>query len=171
MLADRYKIADKKVLMIKYLADTRYSQDEIVSHNGVKLKADVSTDRLSEIDPSEYDVICVDEVQFYPDNTILIDWADRGHIVVACGLSGNFLRKPFNGMPELISAADKITPLDSVCMDCKAENGAFTALRKERVETASKAAEKEFIGGKETYVSLCRKCYVRYNSLVTTCSS
>jgi thymidine kinase len=159
-LADRYKIAKKKVIIVKYLADTRYSKDELAAHSGTRVLADASTDRLSLVDFEPYDVICVDEVQFYPDNKDLIKWADKGKIVVASGLSGNYLRHQFQGIPELISAADRITHLNSVCMLCNNENGSFSAMRKEQTQIAGKAAETEFIGGQETYVALCRKCYV-----------
>lgn len=160
-LADRYKIAGKKVIIVKYVADTRYSKDEIAAHSGTRVKADASTDRLGLVDFEPYDVICVDEVQFYPDNTSLIDWADKGKIVVASGLSGNYLRHQFQGIPELISSADIITHLNSICMECKSENGSFSAMKKEKAAIAGKAAETEFIGGQETYVALCRQCYVK----------
>lgn len=158
-LLNRYKVAGKKVLTVKYQHDTRYSLDELASHSGTKVLADISTDKLEFVDYKPYDVICVDEVQFYPDNKELIKWADSGKIIVASGLSGNYLRHQFQGIPELISAADKITHLNSICMNCKNENGAFSALRKEKVNV-SKEAETEFIGGQETYVALCRQCYV-----------
>lgn len=160
-LADRYKIAGKTVLIIKYIADTRYSKDEIATHSGTRVMADASTDRLSSVDFEPYDVICIDEVQFYPDNVDLIKWADKGKIIIACGLSGNYLRHQFQGIPELISAADKITHLNSICMSCKGENGSFSAMRKEKAEISGKAAETEFIGGQETYVALCRQCYMK----------
>jgi thymidine kinase len=161
-LADRYRIAGKRVLMIKYVADTRYSVTDIATHSGVRVKADASVDHLSDLDIQGYDVVCVDEVQFYPDNTLLIQWADSGYIVVASGLSGNFLRHQFQGIPELIAAADKITQLTSVCMQCNSENGCFSAMRKDTNKTDAHAAEKELIGGKETYLSLCRQCYKEF---------
>jgi thymidine kinase len=159
-LADRYKIAGKKVLIIKYIADTRYSKNEIATHGGRRVLADASIDRLDCVDFKPYEVICIDEVQFYPDNTDLIKWADSGKIIIACGLSGNYLRHQFKGIPELISAADKITHLNSICMNCKNENGSFSAMRKDKAQISGKAAETEFIGGQETYLALCRQCYV-----------
>lgn len=159
-IADRYRIAGKKVLIIKYFGDTRYSKDELVTHSGIRVKADISTNNLESITIDDYEVICVDEIQFYADNTILIKWADQGKTVVASGLSGNYLRHQFQGIPELISASDQITHLNSICMQCKSENGSFTAMRKEQILISGKAAETEFIGGQETYIALCRKCYV-----------
>lgn len=160
-LADRYRIADKKVIIVKYIADNRYSKEELATHSGIKVLADATTDLLGNVDFEPYDVICVDEVQFYADNVSLIEWADKGKIVVASGLSGNYLRHQFQGIPELISAADKITHLNSVCMICKSENGSFSAMKKDKAAISGKAAETEFIGGQETYLALCRQCYVK----------
>ena len=56
----------------------------------------------------DYDVVCIDEVQFYPDSSIFCDkWANQGKIVEASGLNGDFKRQPFEQISKLIPLADK----------------------------------------------------------------
>lgn len=162
-LARRYRIADKKVLVIKFTLDNRYSTSDVASHGGSRIPADHITKTLGDIDVTNYDVICIDEIQFYPDNYRMADWADQGKIIIGSGLSGNYLRQPFKGIPELIAKADQVTLLNAVCVRCKSEKGAFSALRKEKEEHKSEAIN-IFIGGTESYVALCRQCYLKNNN-------
>jgi thymidine kinase len=163
-MAERYRIADKRVLVIKYIGDNRYSDTEVASHSGAKLRADLSVNTLGDIDVTDYDVICIDEIQFYLDNHQCIAWADYGKTVIASGLSGNFLRKLFKGMDDLIANADSIIHLNSICMMCKNENGSFSHLLKSKTAQAAQA-ETELIGGTDTFIALCRSCYVLSNKV------
>ena len=79
----RYQIAGKKCLLIKYANDNRYSTKEIVTHDNLRYKA-TSCKKLKEVNEfvKDYDVICVDEIQFYPDGAYYTDlWANNGKIV------------------------------------------------------------------------------------------
>jgi len=170
-LAERYRIADKRVLVVKYGGDDRYTQDvhtpSVATHNGRCIEA-VAAFQLKEIVDKglldNHDVICVDEIQFYPDSHLLCEWADSGKTVVASGLTGNYLREQFQGMPHLMSNADCIEHLTSVCMNCKKDGAAFSALLEPCSEVNKKAATK-LIGGQETYLALCRKCYCEQNRI------
>ena len=55
---NRYKIAKKKCVCIKFKGDDRYSKTEIVSHDGIKIKA-LSCTKLAELDKKldRYDVV------------------------------------------------------------------------------------------------------------------
>ena len=101
-LINRYRkhtIAGKKCLLVKYKKDTRYSNDHIVTHDGTNIKA-VACLKLSEIDNiiNDFDVICVDEIQFYEDGDEYCDkWANEPYNkkIEVCGLNGDYERKPF----------------------------------------------------------------------------
>ncbi|MCJ7637940.1 MAG: hypothetical protein MUO21_10665, partial [Nitrososphaeraceae archaeon] len=89
---NRYTIGGKKCLMIKYKNDTRYDSEMVVTHDNIKINA-IVCEYLSEADKliNNYDVICIDEVQFYQDAYIFCDkWANEGKIIEACGLNGTF---------------------------------------------------------------------------------
>lgn len=70
----RYKVAGKNCLLIKYDNDKRYDSNKIVTHNLFKQDA-LNCNNLKEFDDkiSSYDVILIDEIQFYPDANIFCD--------------------------------------------------------------------------------------------------
>lgn len=62
---NRYKLSSCKCILIKYEGDSRYAEDEVVTHDGKRMTA-IKAGKLYDckIDPEEYDVIGVDEGQF-----------------------------------------------------------------------------------------------------------
>ncbi len=101
---ERQAFAKRKVALFKPSIDNRYSEDEVVAHNGLKYRAFVlptnekGVERMVEITKGEgYDVIGVDEVQFFPPSVVsaLNDLADSGVYVIASGLNLDFKATPF----------------------------------------------------------------------------
>jgi len=149
----RFQIAKRRVLVIKYGKDVRYSVDKLSTHDRQMMPA-VSASRLEEvIDRIDgYDVIGVDEGQFFPDVVQFCeDVAQLGKTVIVSALDGDFRRKPFGSILELIPLAEYVVKLSAVCMICTAD----AAFSKRIVE----GDEIEKIGGSDMYVAVCRKCY------------
>ena len=94
----RYNIGGQKCLLVKYHLDTRYdSYGLIITHNANKENA-ITVRYLFELDEivQDYQIICIDEIQFYPDAHIFCDkWANESKVVICSGLNGNFKREPF----------------------------------------------------------------------------
>lgn len=69
-----------------------------------------------------YDVVAIDEGQFYPD---IVDFceelANNGTIVMVAALDGTFQRKPFGNIINLLPVAEKVTKLTAVCVYCGSE--------------------------------------------------
>lgn len=152
----RYKVAGKKCLLVKFNKDDRYDKDKIVTHNLFSQDAISCTD-LCEIDNliNDYDVILIDEVQFYSDSHIYCDkWAYQNKIVEASGLNGDYLRKPFEQISLLIPLSDKITHLTAVDKD-DGNDAPFTA-------RLSDKSEQTLIGGNETYKAVNRSNYLSH---------
>ena len=66
---ERHSIRGKKCLLVRYKRDNRYHNTQVVTHNKrFKINAHLCT-YLYELDDitHEYDVICVDEIQFFND--------------------------------------------------------------------------------------------------------
>lgn len=105
-----------------------------------------------------YNVIAIDEGQFFPD---LVEFAEKlaneGHVVIVAALDGTFQRKPFGSVLELIPLAEKVDKLSAVCIDCGKE-AAFTRRTVESNEI-------ELIGGEECYKPVCRKCFNQVKSI------
>ncbi|KAK9993276.1 hypothetical protein SO802_022979 [Lithocarpus litseifolius] len=140
--------------------DTRYGLDSIVTHDGVKLPClalpDLSPFRqkfgLDAYD--QLDVIGIDEAQFFED---LYDFcreaADHdGKRVIVAGLDGNYLRRSFGSVLDIIPLADSVTKLAARCELCSKR--AFFTLRK------TEETQTELIGGADVYMPVCRQHYV-----------
>ena len=123
----RYQIARYNCLIVKYAKDVRYDQESIATHDQQTLKA-TSVDKLNELkaDFNDYDVIGVDEGQFFPDVVEFSEkMANHGKTVIIAALDGTFQRKGFSTILELVPLAEHIIKLNAVCMNCFGE-GSYT---------------------------------------------
>lgn len=149
----RYEVAKKKCLLIKYINDDRYSKDCISTHDKQTVFA-LPCDKLSMASHlvKDYEVIGIDEGQFFPDLVSFSeDAANMGKVVIVSALDGTFQRKSFGKVLELIPLAESVIKLNAVCMVC-CNDASFTARTVEEKKT-------ELIGGAESYKSVCRKCF------------
>ncbi len=152
----RYGIAGKRCLLVKYAGDMRYTESEerVVTHDQVSYRA-TSCRLLAEIAElvHTYDVICIDEIQFYPDAAQYCDeWANAGLIVEACGLSGDFRRRPFEQISLLIALCDDVEHVKAVCR-ATGQDAPFS-------KRTSKEEEQEVIGSTDKYQAVSRLCYL-----------
>jgi thymidine kinase len=142
---NRHTIAKRKCIMIKYKNDTRYDDTMIVTHDGIKVKA-IPCYELASVDSivQNYDVVCIDEVQFYKDASVFCDkWANQGLIVEACGLNGTFERKPFDVVSMLIPKCNNLIYLTAICRT--------TGLDANYSRRNTSDTEEELIGGSDIY--------------------
>lgn len=163
LLQCRQKYLDqgKSVIAIKFTADKRYltetCEPQIVSHDNVSCRA-VPATTLSQIHLMvvAYDVILIDELQFFPDGDIFVDiWASyHNKIVVATGLNSDFNREPFSVISKAMAIASKIKHLTT--------NGKiFTNL----IATVQKPQGNILIGGEELYETCTRREYIEKKKL------
>jgi len=149
----RYKHGNKRCLLIKYKNDTRYSEEMAATHDRQQEVAR-STAKLQDLHHllPEFDVVGIDEGQFFPDIVEFSEAAaNTGKIVVIAALDGTFQRKPFGSVLSLIPMAEKVTKLSAVCMICY-KDAAFT-------KRLGAELDIEVIGGADKYVSVCRACF------------
>jgi thymidine kinase len=156
---NRNAIANKKCIMIKYSGDNRYDNNAVVTHDGMKVTG-IKSNLLKYVDEQvkDYDVVCVDEVQFYSDGDEYCDkWANQGKKVYACGLSGTFKRTEFPVISRLIPKVEKIKFLTAICK----ENGNEASFSKLDMDNTGDTIE--IIGGAEKYRAVDRTEYFRKN--------
>jgi thymidine kinase len=151
----RVQYAKQKVQVFKPSIDKRYSESDVMSHNGLQFNA-VPVDHVKEVlDMIEPDtrVIAFDEAQFFSEKIIEIceTLANKGYRVIVAGLDTDYRGEPFGAIPEIMARAEKVTKLRAVCMVC-GEDASFT-FRK----TAE--AEQIVVGEKNIYEARCRKCF------------
>lgn len=149
----RYRIHQRCVL-VKPALDTRYDTLRVSTHD--KISADARTlEKLADALAwaGEFDVLLVDEGQFFPDLANAAGaLADEGKIVVVAALSGDFRRMPFEQVGLLGALADTKQMLAAVCA-C----GRDAPFSKRIGAREGDAVVK--IGGAETYVACCRVCW------------
>jgi thymidine kinase len=83
----RYKIARYECLIVKYARDTRYASEGLATHDRQSINAVSVTDLMSLAEKAaDYDVIGIDEGQFFPDVVNFCeDLANAGKTVIVAG--------------------------------------------------------------------------------------
>ncbi|MCL1820255.1 MAG: thymidine kinase [Oscillospiraceae bacterium] len=147
------------VLLLKPAVDTR--ETNVTSRVGLSAPATLfgGNDDLYKIyEQNPCDCVIVDEAQFAGSEHIeqLRDIVDDKNVPVFCfGLRTDFRTRVFPGSLRLFELADSISEMKSIC-DCgnKANvNARFVA------GEIAREGEQVFIGGNESYRSMCYKCW------------
>jgi thymidine kinase len=98
-------------------------------------------------------VILINEGQFFPDLFEFVnELLKEDKKVYVCGLDGDFERKKFGQILDLIPLCDKVTKLTSLCSICK--NGTPGIFSK-RISTE----KQQTVVGSDNYIPVCRNCY------------
>ncbi len=150
----RAKIAQLRVEIFKPTADTRYHDEDIVSHNQNSIRS-TPVNSASEILllAGDSDVVGLDEVQFFDDSIVEVAnlLANQGKRVVIAGLDMDFKGIPFGPMPKLMAIAEYVTKVHAVCVQCGAvANYSHRIVDKE---------ETVLLGESESYQARCRACF------------
>lgn len=150
----RAEFARQKVEIFKPTIDTRYSDEDVVSHDRHKIRCtpvDSSADILRQA--TDIDVVGIDEAQFFdaglPD--VCNRLANRGIRVIVAGLDMDFKGVPFEPMPALCAIADDVTKVHAICVRC----GALAYASHRIVADESRV----MLGETAEYEPLCRECY------------
>lgn len=153
---NRARIARQRVQVFKPGIDERYSIEEIASHSGQKhVSVPVSTteEMLSHI-REDTEVIGIDEAQFF--DMAIIDAVNRlaesGKRVIIAGLDQDFMGKPFEPMPQLLSIAEFITKTHAICVKC----GSTANYSQRTVESEARVE----VGAADKYEARCRRCFI-----------
>lgn len=153
--ARRYGHAKQRVLLVKPACDTRYGALRVSTHDMQSQDA-TPLETLAAVweRRDEFDVLAVDEGQFFPDLAAECGrLADAGKVVVVSALSGTFERVPFPQVAALAPLCERADLLSAVC-DCGADAPFSRLLRRDGV-----GADSVKIGGKGDYAAVCRACW------------
>lgn len=167
------KFCNISVAVINHSIDNRYDEELLSTHDQIKIPC-IKTEKLFDIwtehIPLEQDiqfiprikdkfkvatsdVILINEGQFFPD---LFEFVNRllkeDKKIYVCGLDGDFERKKFGTILDLIPLCDKVHKLSSLCSQCKNGTPGIFSMRltNEKEQT---------VVGSENYIPVCRKCY------------
>lgn len=150
----RAKFARQKVEIFKPSIDTRYSDEDIVSHDRTSIRStpiDSSGSLL--LLASDIDVVGIDEAQFFDNGLVSVcnQLANRGVRVIIAGLDMDFQGLPFGPIPALCAIADDVTKVHAICVKC----GALAYVSHRLVHNDRRV----LLGEKMEYEPLCRDCY------------
>ena len=114
----RAQFAKQRVEIFKPEMDTRYDDEEVVSHNDNRIRSTpvpVSSNIL--LLANDVDVVGIDEAQFFDNEIVSVcnELAKRGVRVTVAGLDMDFKGNPFGPMPALMATAEYVTKVHAVC--------------------------------------------------------
>lgn len=154
--AETAKFARQRVEIFKPALDTRYSEEEVVSHDSNSIASTpIDTSASILLFASDKDVVGIDEAQFFDEGLtdVCNQLADSGTRVIVAGLDMDFKRIPFGPIPALCAIADEVTKVHAICVRCG--NLAYASHR------ITKSDKRVLLGEKADYEPLCRECYMQ----------
>lgn len=152
----RANFANQRVEIYKPAIDSRYSEEEVVSHDSNAISSTpVDSSASILLFTSEVDVVGIDEAQFFDEGLVDVcnELANRGVRVIVAGLDMDFKGVPFGPMPALSAIADEVTKVHAICVKC----GQLAYLSHRTVKNDKRV----LLGEKMEYEPLCRNCYQR----------
>ena len=160
----KFTVAKKNFVCINHSFDNRYETEEtsgIITHdNNKSISKTIMCKNLNtlnerkDLNLNELDAMIIDEIQFFESSdciSFLEEWANKGKIIVCGGLSGNFKKEPFETISNIISIADNIIHLKSVCSIC-GDDGIYS---KRTISNEDLIV----VGSDNIYQPRCRKCF------------
>lgn len=150
----RAKFAKQRVEIFKPSIDTRYSEEDVVSHdqNAIRSTPIDSSGNILLL-ASNIDVVGIDEAQFLDEGLtgVCNRLANNGVRVIIAGLDMDFKGVPFGPIPALCAIADEVTKVHAICVKC----GALANISHRLVANEHRV----LLGEQEEYEPLCRDCY------------
>jgi thymidine kinase len=152
----RAKIARQKVQVFKPEIDSRFSNDQIVSHSEMRHESSnirSAKEVLAKVE-SDTEVVGIDEGQFFDNELVRVanELAQRGVRVIIAGLDQDYTGKPWEPMPQLLAIAEYITKTHAICMKC-GQPANYT-------QRTFDSQERVAVGGEGMYEARCRSCFV-----------
>jgi thymidine kinase len=147
------RIAKQRVQVFKPAMDTRYADEELVSHSDFRIAAK-KVNQARDIPALVHDltaVVGIDEVQFFDAEVVEVcnRLANQGRRVIVAGLDQDFLGRPFEPMPQLMAVGEYVTKLLAVCSVC-----GEPANRSQRLRGGVAQVE---LGATDRYEARCRR--------------
>jgi thymidine kinase len=145
------------VLVINYAEDTRYHDTMLSTHDKVMIPC-IFTNKIADVweSISKSEIILINEGQFFVDlyEEVFKMIEIEGKKVHICGLDGDFLRKKFGNISDLLPLCDEVVKLKAKCNICN-----DSAIFSHRITQE----KQQVVIGSDNYIPLCRKCYNSQN--------
>jgi len=156
-----YDLCDISCCVVNYSGDNRYHDTMLSTHDKIMIPC-LNVERLKTIITDEnikkYDVFLINEGQFFSDlyksvSELVNNFNKK---VYVCGLDGDFKRKKFGQILDLIPLCDNVKKQHALCIKCKNGKKALFSMRITK-------EKKQKVIGVDNYIAVCRKCYFKNN--------
>ncbi len=150
----RARIARQRTEIFKPAMDTRFSEEDVVSHDESSVRstpvAAASQILLLAMDAQ---VVGIDEAQFFDSDLVEVcrQLALSGKRVIVAGLDQDYLGQPFEPIPSVMAIAEFVTKLHAICVVCGAP-----ANHSQRLV---RGQGRVLLGATDTYEPRCRECF------------
>jgi len=152
-----YKNKGYTPCVINYFNDTRYHEKLLSTHDKVMIPCTKVKNiyDVFEKDPGILNttkVFIINEGQFFDDLYDIVKLLVEKHHkrVYVCGLDGDFEKKTFGQITQLIPLCDEYEKLFAKCNGC-GEKASFT-------KRLTSYTQQTMVGGTDMYIAVCRKC-------------
>jgi thymidine kinase len=156
---NRARIARQKVEVFKPAMETRYDDNDVVSHDEKKASS-IPVQNASQIlfYAQDFEVVGIDEAQFFGNELVSVcnELAEKGKRVVVSGLDMDYQGKPFGPIPQLMAVAEYVTKVHAICIRCGS-----LANHSHRTVSDDKLV---VLGETDAYEPLCRRCFNKATS-------
>jgi len=150
----RAQFAKQSVEIFKPKIDTRYSEDEVVSHDKNSIRSTpVDSSGSILLMSNDVDVIGIDEAQFFDEGLVEVcnTLADQGIRVIIAGLDMDYRGVPFGPMPGLCAIAEDVYKVHAICVRC----GSLAYVSHRLVDSDKRV----LLGETAEYEPICRDCF------------
>jgi thymidine kinase len=157
----QYTFCNSEIIVVNHSSDNRYSDTMLSTHdktmipcvNTIKLMDLYKYSSILDVNIEKKNIVLINEGQFFQDlYEFVIQCLRENKKLYICGLDGDFRRKKFGQMLDLIPLCDKVTKLTSLCGICKNGTPGIFSLRLTNDSCQT-------LIGSDNYVPVCRSCY------------
>ena len=154
-------LAKLKCVYLNSSVDTRgvefscHDPNVKIHESVVKMKIDTISDIFNKIKINDFQIIGVDEAQFFPDLPNILQIVNQNKFVVVAGLDSDFKQQEFGQIHKIIKDCNKHEKLNGFCAICSEEGNVCSAIYTIRREQSKN--EEQILVGSEQYISVCRK--------------
>ena len=150
---DKASIAKIPCCIVRPKTDTR----EFFTHSKMNSREcdNYNVDDLNDVPCEKYEVVCIDEGQFFKSLNKTLEWASQGKRVFISALNGDRHQKEWKITQEMIPLVDEIVFLKAVCSKC----GSYEASFSYKLHDTS-ISQVDIGGSAESFIALCRGCLI-----------
>ncbi len=164
-----HKFMGRRILVVNHSWNQRYGSTSVTTHDSSIIEHEhvMTSEFLNDIysypDFKNFDVILVEELQFFTDAfDVITNLVETHHKTLICsGLDGSAERKPMGDVLRLIPYSDTTIKIHALCKKCRdGTPGIFSSRINEHTQDVD-------VGSDDKYEALCRTHFLQEHPELT----